>query len=403
VKCNFCKSELTHVVCDLGHQPPSNAFLTREQLDEPEITYPLRAYVCDKCWLVQVPDYGREMFTDNYPYYSSQSPANVSHAKEYVDMMVERFGLNNKSFVMEIGSNDGYLLQWFQHKEIRCLGFEPSDGPFIVSLKKGITTSPYFFGSKEANRIQIGHGKADLICGINVLAHQPDINDFVEGMRIALAPEGIITMEFPHLVSLINGLQFDTIYHEHYSYFSLAVIERIFKDHGLRVFNVEKLDTHGGSLRIYACHHGANLVDDYVYVPRTEEAYLGVESLSFYANFQNRVNEIRHDALGFLLYEQFHGETIAYGAAAKGNTFLNFCGIREDMITAVVDRSPHKQGKYLPGSHTPVISENRLKEIKPQYIAILAWNLKEEIMEQLSYAREWGAKFVTFIPALEVL
>ena len=399
--CRFCNTELTHIFCDLGHQPPSNSFLTKKQLDEPEVHYPLKAYVCDKCWLVQIPELKKasEIFKDDYVYHSSDSPANVSHAKEYVDMMCERFRYDEKSKVAEIGSNDGYLLQWFVKKDIPCMGIDPSLGCSEEAIKKGVKTIPKFFTSKLAKKIN----KLDLICSINTVAHQPDINDFVKGIKTALKPDGITTHEFPYLMKLVAGLQFDTIYHEHYNYYSLISICTIFREHGLEIFDVEEIPEHGGSLRIYAQHQGGkhnttsrllNLVLD--------EYQAGMDTVGHYQDFQSRITDTKQSFMEFIYYN-YSSSLVAYGAAAKANTFLNFCGISPDLIPFIVDRSSHKQGKYLPGSHIPVVDENKLKELKPAYVLVTAWNLKEEIMEQLSYIREWGGKFVVAIPKLEVM
>jgi SAM-dependent methyltransferase len=408
MNCNFSNTPLTHVFCDLNHQPPSNAFLTKAQLDEPEIYYPLKVYVCDSCWLVQVPNHAGDLFTDNYPYYSSQSPANVSHAKEYVDMMVERFGHGKRSKVLEIGSNDGYLLQWFKDKGCDVLGFDPAEGPAKVAIEKGIPTRTNFFGADELTRpyLRVYAGQFDLICGINVLAHQPDINDFVAGLKIALAPGGVITFEFPHLQRLAQGLQFDTIYHEHYSYFSMLTIDKVFERHGLKIFDVDELPEHGGSLRIYAKHCLERLgrwEGEKVRGLIEREKAVGMDGLVWYLGFQSKVEKVRRDVMEFLYGQSEDSFVMGYGAAAKGNTFLNFCGIKDDLVRAVVDRSPHKQGKYLPGSHIEVWDEEDLKMWQPEYVLILAWNLKEEIMKQLEYIRGWGGKFVVAIPGLEVL
>jgi SAM-dependent methyltransferase len=412
MNCNFCSTPLTHIFLDLHHQPPSNAFLTWEQLEQPETYYPLKVFVCDNCWLAQVPKYSGNLFTDDYPYYSSQSPSNVSHAKEYVDMMCKRFGYHKKSNVMEIGSNDGYLLQWFKKKGIPCMGVEPSNGPANVAREKEIFTVHEFFGKqfainanlfkKESNRLQL-----NLICSINVLAQQPDINDFVAGLKIALKPGGVITMEFPHLMKLVEEIQFDTIYHEHYSYFSLLTLDKIFSHHGLRIWDVDEILEHGGSLRIYAKHcNETNGRWDAEKVRKlvAREKELGMDKLDYYQGFQSKVEKIKSDLVSFLtLLKQESKMVVAYGAAAKGNTLLNFCGIRQDLVEFVVDRSPYKQDWYLPGSHIPVYDEEYLVKVQPDYVLILPWNLKEEIMEQLKYIREWDGKFITAIPTLEVI
>jgi SAM-dependent methyltransferase len=422
MKCRFCSNESLHQFVDLGHQPPSNSFLTRDQLDEPETHYPLKVYVCEKCWLVQLPESKKatEIFSEAYPYYSSQSPANVSHAKEYVEMMRERFKYGKDSRILEIGSNDGYLLQHFLGKVKHIRGYEPSNGPakkaWEISTKYWkdhgddkdfhpsmlIRTNRKFFNTITCRK----HGKFDLICGINVLAHQPNINDFVEGLRIALKPDGVVTMEFPHLMKLVEGVQFDTIYAEHYSYFSFTTICEIFNKHGLWIFDVDKLPEHGGSLRIYTehgvpnTHRMSKVVGDLL----QEEDDKGMNTLNYYQGFQHKVNQIKLDLVDFLIDARADGKlVVAYGAAAKGNTLLNYCGIKQDLVEFVVDRSPHKQGLYLPGSHIGVVDEEYLKKVQPEYVLVLPWNLKEEIVNQLSYIRDWGGQFVVAVPAMEVL
>ena len=439
--CRFCGNHLNHTFIDLGNQPPSNSFLTKEQLDLPEIYYPLRVYVCERCFLVQLPEVKKasEIFKDDYVYYSSESPANVAHAKEYVKMIINRF---NPLHVLEIGSNDGYMLQWFKEKGCDVLGVDPADGPATIAIKKkDIPTFRFFFGIDLCNKTFIKDTKFDLICSINTIAHQPDINDFVAGIKIALAPNGVTTHEFPHLMNLVEKCQFDTIYHEHYSYFSFITICLIFEKHGLEIFDVEQIPEHGGSLRIYAQHEKTGKYPVNVRVPRLfeEEYEKGMDTLAYYQGFQGEIDKIKRDIIRLLnpsplfiidpdaFSKNFdlgvirprkiwitkeikpptiiytHNKIAAYGAAAKGVTFLNYCGIRSDLISFVVDRSPHKIGKYLPGSHIPVVSEDVLKEQKPAYVLILAWNLKNEIMEQLKYIREWNGIFIVAAPKLEVL
>ena len=401
--CRFCNSSNTHEIIDLGHQPPSNALLTKAQLDEPETTYPLRLYVCKDCWLVQIPESKKavEIFDESYPYFSSDSPSNVSHAKEYVDMMMERF---NPKTVLEIGSNDGYMLQWFQSKGCKVIGIDPAEKPATVAHKRGIPTIKGFFRKGYVSQFD----KLDLICGINVLAHQPDINDFVAGLKIALAPAGVITFEFPHVMEMVDKCQFDTIYHEHYCYFSLFTLCRIFNKHGLRIFDVDRIPEHGGSLRIYAQH----LPQGDVLLRRPDkvkdliqfEHDSGLFTVDYYAGFAADVAQVKHDLMSFLLGMDRDKTIVAYGAAAKGNTLLNYCGIRKDLIPMVVDISKHKQGKYLPGSHIPIVAEeDGIARYAPDYVLIMPWNLKAEIMEQLSYIRGWGGKFIIPIPRLEVL
>jgi SAM-dependent methyltransferase len=404
MNCRFCHTELTHEFVDLGHQPPSNSFLTREQLDEPETYYPLRVMVCEKCWLVQLPEVKKagEIFGEDYPYYSSQSPANVSHAKEYVEMMVERFHPNS---VLEIGSNDGYLLQHFGNRA-GVIGCDPSSGAAKEARKKKISTIVDFWGFRTARQYSFVEAPVDLICSLNTIAHQPDINDFVAGMKIALAPGGVITAEFPSLMRLVEGGQFDTIYHEHYNYFSLMTIYDIFDYHSLEIFDVDEIPEHGGSLRIYAQHRKEGMqavfarVDDLIW----KEMKKGINMLPYYTGFQYKVDKAKPDLVQILIDIAGHDEIVAaYGAPAKGNTLLNYCGIRSDLVQFAVDRSPYKQNKFLPGSHIPVYDEEYLKKVQPDYVLILPWNLKDEIVNQLSYIRSWGGKFIVAIPNLEVL
>lgn len=390
--CRFCGKKGIHSILDLGHQPFSNSFLTKEQLSEPEVYYPLELVVCDSCWLVQIKKAPKasEIFKDDYIYHSSQSPANVSHAKEYVDMITKRFNIKS---VVEIGSNDGYMLQHFKEKGINVLGIDPATECANEAIQKGIPTLIDFFSRSLARRTV----RADLICGINVLAHQPDINDFVSGLKYALNPGGIVTFEFPHLKKMIDGLQFDTVYHEHYYYFSLMTIMEIFERHLLEVFDVDEIPEHGGSLRIYARHKIEGLYSDKVARVLFDEYRM--RSLNYYVDFQQRVNKVYYDFIN----HAYTSNLIAYGAAAKANTFINYCNLDSKLLPFVVDRSPFKQGKFLPGSHIPVFDEEMIKRVKPEYVLITAWNLKEEIMKQLSYTREWDCKFVVAIPKLEIL
>lgn len=390
--CRFCGKKGIHSILNLGHQPFSNSFLTKEQLNEPETYHPLELVICDSCWLVQIKRAPKasEIFKDDYVYHSSQSPANVSHAKEYTDMITKRFGIKS---VVEIGSNDGYMLQHFKEKGINVLGVDPATECANEAIQKGIPTLIDFFSRSLARRTV----RADLICGINVLAHQPDINDFVSGLKYALNPGGIITFEFPHLKKMIDGLQFDTVYHEHYYYFSLMTIMAIFERHLLEVFDVDEIPEHGGSLRIYARHKGDGSRSDRVAkVLKDEEP---MRSVDYYADFQRKVNKIYYDFVN----HAYASNLIAYGAAAKANTFINYCRLDSKLLPFVVDRSPFKQGKFLPGSHIPVFDEEMIKRVKPEYVLITAWNLKEEIMKQLSYIRSWNGKFVVAIPRLEIL
>ncbi len=412
MQCRICGSQDFELFVDLGHQPPSNSLLTKEQLGEPETYYPLKVFVCKSCWLVQMPEYkkAREIFDDQYPYYSSQSPSNVVHAKEYVEMMCERFRYGKDSKVLEIGSNDGYLLQHFKGKVSARLGIEPSSGPASLAIQNGIPTTIDYFNSNTAFLTKLIYGGFDLVCGINVLAHQPDLNDFVEGIRIALKPDGVCTMEFPYLGNLVDECQFDTIYHEHYSYFSLSVICNLFERHQLRVWDVDKIPEHGGSLRVYVQHVGG----PHFSLPMKADVIINREnavgmndlfyySVDYYGGFQPRIQEIKYNLVNLLVSIPRDKTIMAYGAAAKGNTLLNYCGIGKDIIPYVADISPHKQGLYLPGSHIEIVGPERIKEFSPDYVLILPWNIKDEIMKQLSYIRDWGGEFIIPIPNVEVI
>lgn len=404
--CRFCNHPLVHTFIDLGNQPPSNSFLSALQLDDPEIYYQLKVYVCEKCFLVQLPEHklASEIFIGTYPYYSSQSPRNVSHAKDYVKMMVNRFEIGRSAVVWEIGSNDGYLLQHFNDLGIECHGIEPSEGPANVAIGKGISTIKKFFTPQLANDMSDGMGQADIICSINTLAHQPDLDGFIEAIKIGLKPGGITTHEFPHLMRLVVWNQFDTIYHEHYSYFSFATICEIFEKHLLSVFDVDEIPEHGGSLRIYAEHSPSCRQSEKMRELLLREGAMGMFTTQFYSGFQQKADTVKTHMVRLLIDAKMEGKKVcAYGAPAKGNTLLNYCGVRPDLIPFTVDRSPHKQGKYLPGSHIPVKDEAALKKFKPEYVLILAWNLKDEIMQQLAYIREWGGKFVVAIPELRIL
>jgi len=408
MKCRFCHHELTHVFIDLVNAPPSNSFLTKDQLNEPEVFYPLKLYVCDKCFLVQTDEYKKsdEIFNQDYAYFSSFSTSWLEHAKKYVDMITDRLELSTASHVMEIASNDGYLLQYFLEKQIPCLGIEPSANTAQAAREKGIETLEEFFRADLAERLAQKGKKSDLIIGNNVLAHVPDINDFVAGLKIALKNGGVVTMEFPHLMRLIEENQFDTIYHEHFSYLSFHTVRRIFAKHGLVIFDVEELPTHGGSLRIYARHDedASKSVTSNVTALLEKEASKGMLQLDYYLDFQQKADKVKYAFLAFLLEQKEQGKKVAaYGAAAKGNTLLNYCGVKKDLIKFVVDASPHKQGKFLPGSHIPVVAEEMIKLNKPDYILILPWNLKDEIINQLNYVNGWGAKFTLPIPRLEII
>lgn len=407
MKCRFCGIELRNVFIDLGASPPSNSFLTRDQLNSPEVYYPLKVYVCHSCFLVQIDEYKKssEIFCDDYVYFSSMSRSWLEHSKRYVGMIKQRLGLDNKSFVIEIASNDGYLLQYVKQDDIPCLGIEPTACTAAEARKKGVEVLEDFFGEKLAGKLKEKNKTADLILGNNVLAHVPDIVDFVKGLKIALKPHGTITMEFPHLLQLVANNQFDTIYHEHFSYLSFSIVHKIFGSLGLVLYDVEELPTHGGSLRIYARHaeHSDIQIKDSVARLLDVESRAGMNDLGYYLGFQERAFRAKLEFTSFLLSEKEKGAKIAaYGAAAKGNTLLNYCGIKSDLIEFVVDMAPSKQGRFLPGSRIPVVTEQKIREMKPNYVIILPWNIKEEIKEQLEYIKEWGGRFVIPIPKLEL-
>lgn len=403
MKCRFCSHEVHHEFIDLVNAPPSNAYLTFDKLDEPEIFYPLKVLVCEQCFLVQVDEYKKsdEIFDANYAYFSSISSSWVEHAKNYVEMITNKQKLNSHSHVIEIASNDGYLLQFFHSKNIPCLGVEPTKSTADVARSKGINIIEDFFGETLAGTLQ----KADVILGNNVLAHVPNINDFVKGLKVALKHDGVITMEFPHLLNLIEKSQFDTVYHEHFSYLSLTTTMAVFKAHGLQIYDVEELVTHGGSLRIYASHSENNRsVMPNVAAILQKEISANLDKLEGYKGFQEKANRIKYDFLNFLLDAKAQNKkVIGYGAAAKGNTLLNYCGIKNDLIDFVVDKAPLKVGKYLPGSHIPIVTEENIKKLKPDFIVIFPWNIQEEILHQLHYIKEWGGQFVVAIPRLEIL
>lgn len=407
MNCRFCNHELSFEFVDLINAPLSNSYLSAEQLNESEVYYPLRLFVCPECFLVQIDEYKRasQIFDDNYAYYSSVSRNWLEHSKKYTEKMIKEFGINKDSFVIEIASNDGYLLQYFQEKKVKVLGIEPTSGTAKIAEERGIATLIEFFDTELAKRLNKEGRCADLVLGNNVLAHVPNINDFVAGLKIVLKPRGFITMEFPHIYQLIENNQFDTIYHEHFSYFSFKTVQKIFDFHGLTLFHVEELKTHGGSLRIYARHsddHSKPLNESVVSLMQKEERH-GLNSLDYYKGFRKKVEKVKVDFLEFLITVKRQGKKVAaYGAAAKGNTLLNFCGIKNDLIQFVVDSAPSKKGMYLPGSHIPVVDESELQYFKPDYILIFPWNIKEEIFEQLNYVHSWNSKFVTVIPNLKV-
>lgn len=407
MKCRHCQANLSLPFIDLGTAPPSNAYVGNEALQAPESYYPLRVLVCTDCWLVQTEDYAQaeELFAPDYAYFSSFSSTWLQHAKQYVDDMVARFNLSKNSYVVEIAANDGYLLQFAQVLDIPCLGIEPTSSTAAAARAKGIPIVEDFFGVRLAEEL-IAQGKqADLTAANNVLAHVPDINDFVSGFTLLLKPQGVATFEFPHLLKLVEENQFDTIYHEHFSYLSLTAVKHIFAANGLKVFDVEEHTTHGGSLRVFAqrADTGQHLISAKVDELLQREAQTGMKTAAYYTGFQAKTNRVKDDFLGFLLEAKRQGKTVAaYGAAAKGNTLINYAGIRPDLISFVVDRNPAKQGKYMPGSRIPIVEENQLHTSKPDYVVILPWNLKTEVMLQLEYIKSWNGQFVTAVPHLEI-
>lgn len=406
-KCRFCRNSLEHTFCDLGQSPLSNAYLKEEQLHQKESFFPLHAYVCDQCFLVQLEEFETpDKIFDDYAYFSSYSESWLNHAKKYVEHMIKKFNMNESHQVIEIASNDGYLLRFFKDKNIPVLGIEPAANVASAAQTLGIPTLIKFFGVKTAHEL-IQEGKqADLLLGNNVLAHVPDLNDFVAGMKLLLKPQGIITMEFPHLLQLINESQFDTIYHEHFSYFSFITVENVFAAHGLAIFDVEELPTHGGSLRIYAKHTDDTSKPYSLQVEelRMHELDRNLHQLTTYQGFQNNVSKIKDHLLKFLKEAQAKGQSVAaYGAPAKGNTLLNYCGINRDLLSYTVDKNPHKQGRYLPGTHIPIKNPACISQTKPDFLLILPWNLKEEIIDQMKGIREWGGQFVIPIPKLEII
>ena len=405
--CRFCGTALEQSFADLGMSPLSNAYLKPEQLHQVERFYPLHAWVCGSCFLVQLEQFEtpENIFSD-YAYFSSYSDSWLEHVASYTEAMVERFGLNAGSHVVEIASNDGYLLQYFVKRGIPVVGIEPAANVARVAEDKGVPTLVKFFGTETATALAASGKQADLLLGNNVLAHVPDLNDFVSGMVKLLKPHGVITMEFPHLLRLMAQNQFDTIYHEHFSYFSFLTVEKVFAAHGITLFDVEQISTHGGSLRIFGRHSadGTKPVSPRVTALRQEELNAGLDNAKTYAAFAEQIKAIKRALLRFLINAKEQGKTVVgYGAPAKGNTLLNYCGVRTDLIDYTVDRSPHKHGSYLPGVHIPIYHPDRIAETRPDYVLILPWNLKEEIMLQMAHIRSWGGKFVVPIPKVEVL
>ncbi len=406
IRCRFCGQPADDVFLDLGTAPPSNAFLAASDLARPETWFPLKLHACRHCLLVQVDEVEshERLFAPDYVYYSSFSTSWLAHARRYADTVVARLSLGRGSRVVEIASNDGYLLQYLVARDIPCLGIEPTAGTAEVARARGIETIERFFGLDFASELVAQRGPADLVVGNNVLAHVPDLNDFVAGVAHLLAAEGVATFEFPHLLELVRHRQFDTVYHEHFSYFSLHVVRAVFAAHGLRVWDVEQLETHGGSLRVWACRDGAShATQDAVPALMAVEVAAGMTSQAFYRGFQAVAETVKDDFLRFLLGQKQAGKHVAaYGAAAKGNTLLNFAGVRRDLLHFVVDASPHKQGRFLPGSRIPVVDESHLRDAKPDYVVVLPWNLRTEITAQLAYVREWGGRLVFAVPTLDI-
>ena len=408
MRCRHCKTELTHTFIDLGSSPPSNAYITKDLLQEAEQWYPLKVMACDCCWLVQTEDFVKayEMFANDYAYFSSYSTSWLKHAKSYVEEVSSKFNLNSESTVVEIAANDGYLLQYVKDKNIPCYGIEPTHSTAQAARKKSIEIIEDFFGVNIATSLVKQGRQANLMVANNVLAHVPDINDFVKGFSILLKSNGVATFEFPHILNLINNNQFDTIYHEHYSYLSLTSVRNIFEFNGLTVFDVEQIPTHGGSLRIYAqrSDFGNHKVNTNVLDLQRKEDQEGISSIELYQGFQEKAEDIKVNFLSFLLKAKKSGlSVVGYGAAAKGNTLMNFSGIRPDLLAYVVDKSSAKQGKYMPGSRLPIVDEIQLKKDQPNYVVIFPWNIKNEVIEQLNYIKEWGGKFVVFIPSKQVI
>ncbi len=404
--CRFCDAPLKYTFTDLGVSPLANSYIKKEQLQQAEPFFPLHAYVCESCKLVQLPQFETpENIFGDYSYFSSFSDSWLEHSKVYTEAMISRFGFNANSLVVEIASNDGYLLQYFIEKGVPVLGVEPARNVAEAAIKKGIPTVSHFFGVATATQLAEDGKKADLLVGNNVLAHVPDLNDFVKGMKILLKQDGIVTMEFPHLMRMIAHNQFDTIYHEHFSYFSFLTVNKVFDKHELTIFDVEELPTHGGSLRIFARHkeNGDTPIGSRVNDLLDRERASGFNQMEYYLSFDAKVKAIKREILLFIIDAKNKGKSLAgYGAPAKGNTLLNYCGIRTDFIDYTVDRSPHKQDLLLPGTHIPIYHPDKIKETRPDYLIILPWNLKGEIMEQMKHIRDWGGKFVVFIPSTQV-
>ena len=407
MKCRHCGSDVSHVLVDLGVAPPSNAYLTKMALKRPEKFFPLRVLVCESCWLVQAEAYSRaaELFNEEYAYFSSFSTEWLEHSKRYVDEMTVRFGLGSSSTVVEVAANDGYLLQYVKEKSIGCYGIEPTASTANAARQKGIEIVQDFLSTSLAQQLRNQGKTADLVVANNVLAHVPDINDFSNACRLLMNPNGAFTCEFPHLMNLISQHQFDTIYHEHFSYLSFGTVVSIFAKNGLSVFDVEEIGTHGGSLRVFAqCSDtGSHLVSSRVDDLLSRETLAGMSSIAFYQGFQEHAERVKDDFVAFLVEQKKLGKVVVgYGAAAKGNTLLNFAGVRSDLIRYVVDRSPHKQNKSMPGSRIPIVSEERLSVDKPDFVVIFPWNISDEVKTQLNYLSKSGMKFVVAVPNLQI-
>lgn len=405
--CRFCHHGLDKTFIDLGISPLSNAYLTQDDLGKKEVFFPLHVQICEQCFLVQLPQFEspENIFTD-YAYFSSYSDSWLKHSSSYTDMMIQRFSINNQWKVVEIASNDGYLLQYFKAKNIPVMGIEPAANVAEVAESKGIPTLSQFFSKKTAENLRQQGKSADLLIANNVLAHVPDLNDFVSGLKVLLSAQGVLTLEFPHLLRLIKENQFDTIYHEHFSYFSLLTVEQVFSRHGLCLFDVEEVAVHGGSLRIFVKHAEDNtkLLSHRVHDLLAEEKEFGLDNIKTYQHFSPAIAALRLELLDFIIQIKKSGKTIAgYGAPAKGNTLLNYCGISSDFLPFTVDKNPYKQGRYLPGTRIPVVHPDKIKEEKPDYLLLLPWNLKNEIMTQMNPIKEWGGKFVIPVPHLQII
>jgi hypothetical protein len=406
MRCRHCQNKLEHLFLDLGYAPPTNAFRLKDDLNKPELTYPLRIMVCEECWLVQTVDFvdAEELFNPEYAYFSSTSSSWLNHSKKYSEMITKRLELNADSFVVEVASNDGYLLNNFIEDSIPCLGIEPTKSTADAAEKLGIPVERKFFGKSLGEELAEAGKQADLIIGNNVYAHVPDLNDFTLGMKKLLKYDGTITLEFAYLLMLIKNNEFDTVYHEHFSYLDLHAVNSIFKSNGLKIYDIEELETHGGSLRVYGCHEEKSFdVTARVHEQFIKEEEFGLISLETYTHFQKKAENIKNELLTFLIEQKIKGKSVAaYGAAAKGNTLLNFSGVKPDLLPFVCDAAPSKQGKFLPGSHIPIFHPDYIKEQKPDFILILPWNIAEEIKNQLSFIRDWNGQFVTFIPKISI-